>query len=335
MHSPPILAELRFPRVDPVLLDLPGPVDVRWYGVMYLVGFAAAYVALRHLARRGELQLPAASVGDLLATLALGVLAGGRLGYLLFYGLAEVRADPLEALRFWEGGMSFHGGLLGVVIAAAWYGRRHHVAFTHLADALALATPFGLFAVRIANFVNGELYGRVATPDVAWAVRFPTDAAALAQLGATGLPLRERELRILGAFDTGAWDVIRPLVPLRHPSQLYEALGEGVLLALLLWLVLWRRRSHDESDTPHERLDGTFAGVFLVVYGTVRSVVELFRQPDVQFRGPDDPLGTVLGPLTMGQVLSGAMIVAGSVLLLRVRLGRRHERSDRSPSSTG
>lgn len=335
MHPPPILAELRFPRVDPVLLDLPGPVDVRWYGVMYLVGFAAAYVALRHLARWGELRLPASSVGDLLATLALGVLIGGRLGYLLFYGLAEVRADPLEALRFWEGGMSFHGGLLGVVMAAAWYARRHRLAFTHLADALALATPFGLFAVRVANFVNGELYGRVAAPGVPWAVRFPTDPVALAQLGATGVPLRERELRILGAFDTGAWDAIRPLVPLRHPSQLYEALGEGVLLALLLWLVLWRRRSRGETDASHQRLDGTFAGLFLVGYGAIRSTVELFRQPDAQFRSPDDPLGTVLGPLTMGQALSGAMIVAGSILLLRVRPGQTHERSDPSPPSTG
>jgi phosphatidylglycerol:prolipoprotein diacylglycerol transferase len=320
MQPLPILTELRFPRVDPVLLDLPGPVDVRWYGVMYLVGFAAAYVALRHLARRGELRLPAASVGDLLATLALGVLIGGRLGYLLFYGLAEVRAEPLEALRFWEGGMSFHGGLLGVVVAGAWYARRHHLAFTHLADALALATPFGLFAVRVANFVNGELYGRVASADVPWAVRFPTDPVALAQLGATRLPLRERELRLLVAFDSGAWDAIRPSVPLRHPSQLYEALGEGVLLALLLWVTLWSRRRRAAPHVAHERLDGTFAGLFLVGYGTIRSTVELFRQPDAQFRGADDPLGTVLGPLTMGQVLSGAMVVAGIVLLLHARI---------------
>ena len=320
MHPLPILTELRFPRVDPVLLDLPGPVDVRWYGVMYLVGFAAAYVALRHLARQSELHLPAASVGDLLGTLALGVLVGGRLGYLLFYGLAEVRAEPLEAMRFWEGGMSFHGGLLGVVVAGAWYARRHHLAFTHLADALALATPFGLFAVRVANFVNGELYGRVASADVPWAVRFPTDPVALAQFGATGLPLRERELRILAAFDSGAWEAIRPLVPLRHPSQLYEALGEGVLLALLLWATLWTRRRRAAPDAASERPDGTFAGLFLVGYGTIRSAVELFRQPDAQFRGADDPLGTVLGPLTMGQVLSSAMVVAGIVLLLYARI---------------
>lgn len=314
-----ILAELRFPRVDPVLLDLPGPVDVRWYGVMYLVGFAMAYVALRNLARRGELQVPPATIGDLLGTLALGVLVGGRLGYLLFYGLAEVRADPREALRFWEGGMSFHGGLLGVIGASAWYTRRHRLSLLHLADGLALATPFGLLAVRIANFVNGELYGRVTSTDLLWGVRFPTDPVALARLGATGLPLRERERRILAAYDSGAWDAIRPSVPLRHPSQLYEALGEGALLALILWAVLWRRRRVTAGGRA--RLDGAFAGLFLVGYGIIRVGIEPFRQPDAQFRGPGDPIGTVLGPFTMGQVLSGAMIVAG-IVLLRARRGR-------------
>ena len=319
MSVSPIFAELRFPRVDPVLLDLPGPVDVRWYGVMYLVGFAAAYAALRHLARRGELRLPPASVGDVLGTLALGVVVGGRLGYLLFYGFDEVRADPRAALRFWEGGMAFHGGLLGVTAASAWYARRHRIGFLHLADALALGTPFGLFAVRIANFLNGELYGRIASVDVPWAVRFPTDPVALARLGASGLPLRGREQRILAAYQSGTWDVIRPLVPLRHPSQLYEALGEGVLLALLLWVTLWWRRRADGA-AMHSRLDGTFAGLFLVGYGTIRSLIELFRQPDAQFRGPGDPIGTVLGPLTMGQVLSVAMIGSGLFLLLHARV---------------
>jgi phosphatidylglycerol:prolipoprotein diacylglycerol transferase len=316
MSGPRLLAELRFPRVDPVLLDLPGPIDVRWYGVMYLVGFAAAYVALRHLARRRELRLPAPLVGDLLGTLALGVILGGRLGYLLFYGLAEVRADPLEALRFWEGGMSFHGGLAGVAIGTVVYARRRGLPFRHLADALVLATPFGLFAVRVANFVNGELYGRLAPPDLPWGVRFPTDPVALQLLGAAGRPLRERERRILASYDTGAWDAMRERVPLRHPSQLYEALGEGLLLALMLWAVLWWRR-RGTGDNIATRLDGTFTALFLLGYGAVRSVVELFRQPDAQFRGPGDPLGTVLGPFTMGQLLSAALIVIGLVLLWR------------------
>lgn len=315
-----ILMEMGFPRVDPVILDLPGPLDVRWYGLMYLAGFAAAYGVLRHLARRDELPIPANAVGDLLGTLALGVLVGGRLGYLLFYGWTAVRRNPLEVLRIWEGGMSFHGGLLGVAAAGVFYARRHAIPLVPLGDAMALATPFGLFVVRLANFVNGELYGRVASANVPWAVRFPTDPVALAALGATGLPLREREHRILEAFDSGAWDAIRPTVPLRHPSQLYEAAGEGVLLALMLWLVLWSARGGGRA--AGQRLDGTFAGLFLLGYGAVRTALELFRQPDAQFRGPADPLGTVIGPFTMGQVLSSIMIVAGIVLLLLAHRAR-------------
>lgn len=323
MRSSLLFAELRFPRIDPVLLDLPGPLDVRWYGLMYVVGFVAAFGAIRHLARRGELQVHERAIADLLGTLALGVLLGGRLGYLLFYGLTEVRTDPAKVLRVWEGGMSFHGGLLGVGLAGAWYARRHAVSVRQLFDALALATPFGLFAVRIANFINGELYGRVTSAHVPWAVRFPTDPLALTHLQAAGLPLRAREQRILDAYDTGAWDAVRPLVPLRHPSQLYEALGEGVLLALVLWFALWWRRARSGSHGPRRRLDGTFTGLFLTSYGAARSLIEAFRQPDAQFRGPGDPLGTVLGPLTMGQLLSGAMIVAGILVLSARSLRRR------------
>lgn len=314
-----LLAELEFPQMDPVLVDVPGPIDIRWYGLMYVAGFAMAYVALRHLSRRGEFVLPAAQIGDLLWALALGVIVGGRLGYLLFYGWADVRANPLGALRIWEGGMSFHGGLAGVAIAAAVFAHRRDLPFLHLGDALALATPFGLFAVRVANFVNGELYGRIASPGLPWGVRFPTDPVARRLLGAEALGLRARERRILAAYDSGLWDAIRAQVPLRHPSQLYEALGEGVLLALLLWGVRWwRQRNGAERAAVATRLDGLFAGLFLIGYATVRIVVEQFRQPDAQFRGPGDPLGTVLGPFTMGQVLS-AVMVGGGVLILWLR----------------
>lgn len=328
----PLLLEVRFPWIDPVLVDLPGPVDVRWYGLMYLVGFVAGYVVLKRLARAGELQLAPHAVGDLVATLALGVILGGRLGYILFYDLPGTVDNPLEALRIWEGGMSFHGGLASVLLAALWFARRRGLPFLNLADALALATPFGLFAGRVANFINGELYGRVASPDVPWAVRFPTDPVALRLLGARDLPLRARELRIEAAYESGLWDAVRPQVPLRHPSQLYEALAEGILLALLLWGVhAWRRRAVRPDDgRPVEKgraLDGVFVGLFLVGYGIARFTVELFRQPDAQFRGPSDPIGTVLGPLTMGQVLSTAMVIAGVlVLLLRhVRPSTEHE----------
>lgn len=325
-----LLLEVRFPWVDPVLIDLPGPLDVRWYGLMYLAGFGAGYVALRRVARMGVLQLPLAAVGDLVTTLALGVILGGRIGYILFYDLPATLDRPLDALRVWEGGMSFHGGLAGVMIAALWFARRRGLSFLNVADALALGTPFGLFAGRLANFINGELYGRATGADVPWAIRFPTDPVARRLLDAEGLSLRERELRIEAAYDSGLWEAVRSQVPLRHPSQLYEALGEGILLGLLLWAVFaWRQRAI-EPGSPGEpvrprSLDGLFVALFLTGYGMARVVVELYRQPDAQFRGPDDPVGTVLGPLTMGQVLSIAMILAGALVLVLRHLRRRAE----------
>ena len=322
------LLELPFPWIDPVAIELPGPLALRWYGLMYLVGFAAGYLVLQRLAREGFLRLNPHAVGDLIFALFLGVFLGGRIGYVLFYDLPATLQHPLEILRVWEGGMSFHGGLLGVLIAAAWFARRRGVPYLNLGDALALGMPFGIVAVRLANFVNGELYGRVAPADVPWAVRFPTDPAALRLLGAAGLPMRAREERIEAAYESGVWNAVRDQVPLRHPSQLYEALAEGVLLGLILWGVfaVARRRS---LRLP----DGTYGAVFLLGYGAFRTVIELFRQPDAQFRGPGDPLGTVLGPLTMGQTLSALMILAGMLLLADA--WRRDRRAARLRASRG
>lgn len=317
------LIEIRFPWVGPVAIDLPGLVDLRWYGLAYLAAFLVGWLVLRTLARGEAFRFSPAATGDLAFAMMLGVLVGGRLGYIVFYDLRGTVADPLSILRVWEGGMSFHGGLLGVTVAAVWFARRRRVPFLHLADALALATPFGIFFVRLANFINGELYGRIASSNVPWAMRFPTDPAALRLLGAEDLAMRERELRIESAYESGLWDAIRSQVPLRHPSQLYEALAEGVLVAALLWGVY---RGRARSSLVERRDDGLYGALFLIGYGAARVVIELFRQPDVQFRGPADPLGTVLGPLTMGQVLSVLMIVAG-VVLLAIR--RRATAADR------
>ena len=325
------MLEVPFPWIDPVAVELPGPLAVRWYGLMYLVGFTVGYYVLRWLAREGFLRLTPQAVGDLIFALVLGVFLGGRFGYVLFYDLAATLRHPLEILRVWEGGMSFHGGLLGVLIASAWFARRHGVPYLNLGDALALGIPFGILAVRLANFVNGELYGRITSADVPWAMRFPTDPAALQLLAADGLPMRAREERIEAAYESGVWEAVRDQVPLRHPSQLYEALAEGVLLGLLLWAIfaLARRRGFRLPD-------GTYGGVFVLGYGAFRFVIELFRQPDAQFRGPGDPLGTVLGPLTMGQTLSTLMVLAG--LLLLAGAWRRHRQVDgrtARPWSTG
>ena len=193
-----MLLEMPFRWIDPIAIDLPGSLDLRWHGVMYLVGSSAAYVVLRWLARERFLRLEPRTVAELIVALVLGVFLGGRVGYVLFYDLAATIRSPLQIIRVWEGGMSFHGGLLGGLIAAAWFARRRGVPFLNLGDALALAIPFGIFAVRLANFVNGELYGRVTTVDVPWAMRFPTDPVAGRLLGTAGLPMRAHAWRIHG-----------------------------------------------------------------------------------------------------------------------------------------
>lgn len=304
--------ELRYPWIDPVALDLPGPIDVRWYGLGYLVAFAAGYYILTQLARSGFLRLDPEAVGDLIFALILGTILGGRIGYILFYDFPSFAENPARIIRIWEGGLSFHGGLIGVLIAAWWFTRKHRISFLHLGDGMALAVPVGILAVRITNFINGELYGRITDASVPWAMRFPTDPAALRMLGAESLPMRAREAVIERAYESGAWAQIRDQVPLRHPSQLYEAGLEGLALGLILWSVFFLagRRGWRFAE-------GTYGGIFLLGYGIFRSVVELFRQPDPQFRGPDDPLGTVLGPLTMGQTLSIGMILVGIWLLAR------------------
>jgi phosphatidylglycerol:prolipoprotein diacylglycerol transferase len=315
------LLEIPYPRIDPVALDLPGPLDIRWYGLGYLLGFTLGYLVLRSLARRGFLRVDPDAVGDLLFGLVLGVIVGGRIGYVLFYELPDYRANPLDALRIWQGGLSFHGGMVGVLLACVWFARKHRVAWRNVGDSIAFGAGIGIFAVRVANFINGELYGRVASPDVPWAMRFPTDPVAQRLLGTDRAGgMRARELLVDRAYQDGTWERIAPQVPLRHPSQLYEALGEGLLTLAVVWtLYLWNRRRGARWG------DGAYGGVFLVTYGVARTFMELFRQPDEQFRNPGDPLGTVLGPLTMGQVLSLSMVVLGIVFLATAR---RHHPAD-------
>lgn len=259
---------LKYPHINPVLIHL-GPLEVRWYGLMYVIGFLLAYFILIKTSRREHYDLSKQEVGDLLTFCIVGVIVGARLGYCLIYNFSYYFHQPLKVFAVWEGGMSFHGGLIGAATAGWIYARRRKKSFLMIADLGALAAPLGLFFGRIGNFINGELYGRVTT--VPWGMVFP---------GAGPLP--------------------------RHPSQLYEAFFEGVVLFLLL---LWLSRKR----IPH----GALMGTFLVGYGVFRFFLEFFRQPDPQ-------LGFVLGPFTMGQVLCSIMVVAGVALLwFSVKRGAR------------
>ncbi|HHM04344.1 MAG TPA: prolipoprotein diacylglyceryl transferase [Gammaproteobacteria bacterium] len=260
---------LTYPDIDPVAIHL-GPVKVHWYGLMYLAGFAAAWWLGRRRAARPGSGWNDQQVGDLIFYGALGAVLGGRVGYILFYDFDSYLENPLRMLKVWEGGMSFHGGLLGVIVAMWLFGRKQGKPFLGVTDFMAPLAPIGLGCGRIGNFINGELWGKVS--DAPWAMVFPT-----------GGPLP------------------------RHPSMLYEAFLEGAVLFALLW---WY------SSKP--RPAGAVSGLFLLGYGVFRFAVEFVRVPDAQ-------LGYLaFGWLTMGQVLSTPLIVAGAALLGRAcRAGAR------------
>lgn len=336
--------KLEFPTWDPVLLDLPGAIDVRWYGLMYIAGFLVAGWILKRLARDRFLPMAAEHTGDFLVWLLFGVILGGRIGYALFYdrGLA----DPIRIFEIWKGGMSFHGGLLGVCVAFVLFAWKHKLPLLRLGDAAALCVTPGIAFVRFANFINGELYGRVTDASGLLAMRFTTDSVALREFGIAGLgDPRSKELALQVAtghrtFESVAdrlvtqdgmgrtvdWEAIRPRldwaavqdqVPFRYPSQLFEGLAEGLLLGLVLFAAYRLFR-------PRHLGAGGYGGLFLLGYGVARFCLEYVRQPDSQFTSADDPVGTVLLGMTMGQTLSSVMILSGAVLLVR-GLSRRSE----------
>ena len=335
-----------FPAWDPVLLDLPGPFAIRWYGLMYLVGFWVGHLSLKRLIRLKFLPMQEESVWDLIVFLVLGVLFGGRIGYVLFYqvgaGDTEILTQPMRWIAVWEGGLAFHGGLLGVAVAVIWFARTHKIPILRLGDAVAIATCPGILAVRIANFINGELYGRPTDPETFGAMRFPTDTDyALPQFGVAhlGLGMEAREAVVQYAvrhksWDDVAgslpaqtpsgdpidwasirprldWDAVKENVPFRHPSQLYEGFSEGLLLGIVLWVVVLRTRLKPFAQ-------GVYFGLFLLGYGVARSLIENLRQPDSQFRGDRDDVGFAALGLTMGQILSFGMLLVGAWLAGRV-----------------
>jgi phosphatidylglycerol:prolipoprotein diacylglycerol transferase len=281
-----IFAEITYPRINPILLDL-GSIKVRWYGVSYIIAFVLAGFVLYDLARRKRWPVDPAKVADVLFWGILGVFIGGRLGYVLFYGIS-LGYGWGDVLRVWEGGMSFHGGLLGVIVAYWIYCKRTGVFRGDMFDGLALATAPGLFAVRMGNFINAELYGRPW--DGAWAMRFPRYES-----------FRHGKLEGIEAwqarYDAGLTENL--FTELRHPSQLYEAFAEGLLLFFVLrWLMLRRGVGA-----------GRISAAFLLLYGAMRFGIEFFREPD---KG----LGLVfLDQFTRGQQLCFGMIVVGLVVL--------------------
>ncbi|MBL8472973.1 MAG: prolipoprotein diacylglyceryl transferase [Rhodocyclaceae bacterium] len=247
------------PNFNPVAISV-GPLAVRWYGLMYLIAFVLVIVlGRRHAARRPELGFDAAKIDDMLFYGVLGVVIGGRLGEVLFFQPGYYFSNPLQIPAVWNGGMSFHGGFLGVLVACALWARRQHLPFLQVMDFVAPLVPTGLAAGRVGNFINGELWGRPASPDLPWAMIFPNVDA----------------------------------IP-RHPSQLYQAGLEGLLLFLLLWLY---------AAAPRRR--GTVSALFLIGYALLRMFAEFFRNPD------EGIFGTLLLGLSTAQWLCVPMLLAG------------------------
>lgn len=284
-----------FPDISPNLVsfELFGfEIALRWYALAYIVGILFGWWIILRAIRTprlwaGDPPMTAEQVERFLTWAIFGVILGGRLGYVLFYDLPTYLADPLQIVRVWEGGMSFHGGFAGVVVAGIWFCRREGIPMLSMGDLLAIAAPVGLMLGRLANFINAELWGRPT--DLPWGVIFPGAAAQTCP-------------QLVGLCA-------------RHPSQLYQAALEGLLLALVL---LWLAFRKDWFKRP-----GALMGAFLVGYGIARFLVEFVRQPDAQFVTEGNPVGLALHwggwGLTMGQLLSLPMIAVGLWFVLRAR----------------
>ena len=308
--------------LNPVALPIYGNLAVRWYGLAYLAGFVAGFLLLRHLARRSLWVLKPEKTADFIAAAAMfGVFLGGRLGYVFFYQLPEqgwskILSDPLMIFRVWEGGMASHGGILGLVIFTWFYAKKEKVTWTGLGDGLCVVAPLGLFFGRIANFINGELYGRIVEGVVPWAVRFPLSLMkepesvqrdawqACAEIEPSLADAQSMETLIAVARENPeVSQTLGDFLPPRHPSQIYEALLEGALLFAILW---WVRTRYKNAP------DGLLTGLFFALYAGFRIFGEQFREPDA----------ALVGSLTRGQFFSLFMFVFAALFLLHAWRGR-------------
>ncbi len=265
--------------LSPVALSI-GPFDLRWYSLAYLAGIFAGYFYLMKMLRQPGAPMARRHADDLVFYAALGIILGGRLGYVLFYNLPYYLGQPLEILKLWDGGMSFHGGVIGTSLGLLYLSWKNQLPWLRVHDYVACTVPFGLFFGRVANFVNGELWG--APTNVPWAVRFPEVVGGVQALG-----------------------------PPRHPSQLYEAGLEGLVLGLILWVMFWKTQARYQP--------GKLVGAFILFYGLFRFAVEYVREPDSQLSDFAQATG-----LHMGQWLCIPMILGG--LYLMITAARRRVR---------
>jgi phosphatidylglycerol:prolipoprotein diacylglycerol transferase len=286
---------------DPFIVEFANGVGLRWYGLAYVLGFLLGYWMYRSLSKRRLNEVPPDQVADFITWAAIfGVMLGGRLGWIIFYGWRDVLDNPLNAFKVWEGGMSSHGGILGLVLFTLYYARRHRISWTSIGDSLVVAAPIGIFLVRCANFINGELWGKPAT--VPWAVQFPTE-----------LPPMERPSFSAIRHDPGVQEWLRNVLPPRHPSQVYEALLEGLLLFLVLWVMRTRFR------VPR----GVITGMFFILYAALRILGEIFREPDPAW---------AVGKLSPGQFLSLFLFLIGGAFVYWGMRTRQYEAGLRQPT---
>jgi phosphatidylglycerol:prolipoprotein diacylglycerol transferase len=292
---------------DPFIFRLWDKIGPRWYGLAYVLAFGAAFLVYRWLAKRGFVDLPLAKIGDfILGTAIFGVMLGGRLGYVLFYR-PEMLQEPLSILRVWEGGMSSHGGMLGILVFALYYARRHKLSWTNLGDNLVVAAPIGLLFGRCANFINGELYGRAT--NVAWAMQFPKelfDNVNEADRAIAACSQIDPSLTTLDAIVAAVHRqpqvkaILQTILTPRHPSQLYEAFFEGIVLFVILWFVRMRMRQPN----------GVLIGLFFVCYAIFRIAIEYFREPDA----------TLIVGFTRGQFFSFFLILIGLAFVVVAKM---------------
>lgn len=322
---------------DPFLWQIHGNFGIRWYGLAYLAGFICAYFMIYKMSVINKAQIPVRLVSDFITYCAIGILVGGRIGYVLFYS-PDLLTQFKSELPFWgvlavnEGGMASHGGMLGLIIACVLFARAHRLNTLHLFDWVAMCGPIGIFFGRIANFINGELVGRPSAPDFPLGVKFPSDiflwsssepgkmrelASVVEKLGVnreswlslldksksdynTQVSIHETLNKIVVAIqegNTAVTDALAPLLDLRHPSQLYAAFGEGLLLFLILWFIWYKPRK-----------PGVIGALFVIFYAIIRIIDENFRMPDAQ-------IGFDVFNITRGQELSGGMLILGLILL--------------------